>query len=289
VELSKEALVHKPDLLIWPEAAVPNVVRYDPELTYPAITNLVQTYKIWLILGADDADPDPTSQNFRLYNSSFLVNPQGEFVKTYRKRRLVMFGEYVPFQPYLPFLKWFTPTSEDFFCGDQPVSFSVEDLNINTSVLICFEDVFPHQVPEHVSAHTSFLVNITNDGWFKESAAQWQHALNALFRAVENRRPLIRCANNGLTCWIDPQGRIHEPFIDAKGTIYGPGYKIINLEIPSSSAQMHATFYQLHGDLFGWICIFFCLAITLVAKNAKKDRSDYPNGPCINKANNLND
>jgi len=270
IELSTEALVHKPDLLVWPEAAVPNIVRYDPDLTYPAITNLIHTHKTWLILGADDADPDANSQNFLFYNSSLLVNPKGEFVKTYRKRRLVMFGEYVPFQPFLPFLKWFTPTSVDFQRGDQPVSFSLDDLNINTSVLICFEDIFPHQVREHVFKNSSFLVNITNDGWFKESAAQWQHAINAIFRAVENRISMVRCANNGLSCWIDPYGRIREPFFDAKGTIYGAGYKIIKLALPSSTVQTQATFYQKHGDIFGWICILLCLTTTLVVR-IKKD------------------
>ena len=265
IELSTEALSNKIDLLIWPEAAVPNVVRYDPDITFPAITNLVQKHKTWLIMGADDADPDVKNQSFTFYNSSFLVNPEGEFVKSYRKRRLVMFGEYVPFQPYLPFLKWFTPTSVNFQPGEKPVSFALEDLGVNTSLLICFEDVFPHQVREHVQGDTTFLVNLTNNGWFKESAAQWQHAINALFRAIENGVSMVRCANNGLTCWIDVHGRIRDPWIDLKGTIYGPGYKIIHLELPSLSAPKRTTFYHQKGDVFGWSCVLWsCLIICLM-------------------------
>ena len=80
-------------------------------------------------------------------------------------------------------------------------------LDVQTSVLICFEDVFPHITREHVKDDTDFLLNLTNNGWFGESAAQWQHAANAVFRAIENGLPLVRCSNNGLTCWVDRQAR----------------------------------------------------------------------------------
>ena len=70
-------------------------------------------------------------------------------------------------------------------------------------MLICFEDIFPHLAREYAEDDTDFLVNLTNNGWFGEGAAQWQHAAGALFRAVENGLPLIRCSNNGLTCWVD--------------------------------------------------------------------------------------
>jgi apolipoprotein N-acyltransferase len=76
------------------------------------------------------------------------------------------------------------------------------DLNVTTSVLICFEDTFPHLAREDVLPDTDFLLNLTNNGWFGESAAQWQHAATASFRAVENGLPLVRCANNRLTCWV---------------------------------------------------------------------------------------
>ena len=90
--------------------------------------------------------------------------------------------------------------------------------------MICFEDIFPHLGREASDDDTDFLVNITNDGWFGEGAAQWQHAASAVFRAVENGLPLVRCSNNGLTCWVDAHGRLRQLFRDAHGTIYGPGY-----------------------------------------------------------------
>ena len=104
---------------------------------------------------------------------------------------------------------------------------------------------------EYVEPDTDFLVNLTNNGWFGEGAAQWQHAAAALFRAVENGRPLLRCANNGLTCWVDEYGRIREIFRDARGTIYGPGYMISQINLLSSGEHRSATFYNLHGDVFG--------------------------------------
>src|SRR6185436_17745110 len=102
---------------------------------------------------------------------------------------------------------------------------------IKTSTLICFEDVFSHVVPEYVDPDTDFLINLTNDGWFGESAEQWQQAASAVFRAVENNVPLVRSCNNGLTCWIDSRGRIRQIFRDAKGTVYGPG--TITMEVPT--------------------------------------------------------
>ena len=127
----------------------------------------------------------------------------------YIKRKLVIFGEYVPLADWLPFLKYLTPIQGGFTPGRRPVSFPLPGLRAKTSVLICFEDIFPHLVREHVDDDTDFLVNLTNNGWFGESAAQWQHAANAVFRAVENGLPLVRCANNGLTCWVDATMYIH--------------------------------------------------------------------------------
>ena len=74
--------------------------------------------------------------------------------------------------------------------------------------VICYEDAFPHGVREHVLPGTTLLVNLTNDGWFGEGPAQWQHAANAVFRCIENRVPMVRSCNNGLSCWVDRFGRV---------------------------------------------------------------------------------
>jgi len=122
-------------------------------------------------------------------------------------------------------------------------------------VLICFEDIFPHLAREYVDDDTDFLVNLTNNGWFGESAAQWQHAASALFRAVENGVPLLRCTNNGLTCWIDQHGRLRQILRDSRGTIYGAGFMTAEIPLLGIGQRHGRTFYNQHGDLFGWGCV----------------------------------
>ena len=155
----------------------------------------------------------------------------------------------------LPFVKWFTPIEGGFTPGDRPVPFEVENPKVTTSVLICFEDVFPHLARQYAEDDTDFLVNLTNNGWFGESAAQWQHAAGALFRAIENGLPLIRCSNNGLTGWVDLHGRLRQVFRDDHGTIYGPGFLSTEIPLPALGAKRTLTFYNRHGDWFGWACV----------------------------------
>jgi len=255
IHLTEAALTNQPQLVIWPEAALPSPVRADPE-AQRAIVRLAVTNRVWFIIGSDDFDFRGTNEIH--FNSSFLVTPRGEFISTYRKRRLVIFGEYVPLIDYLPFVKYLTPISGGFTAGEAPVTFDLGEVNAKTSVLICFEDVFPHYAREHARADIDFLVNITNDGWFRESAAHWQHAASAAFRAIENGVPLVRCANNGISCWIDRFGGLHDVFFDGDRDVYRAGFKIVRVPIAATRTR---TFYSQHGDVFGWVCV----AITVVA------------------------
>ena len=253
--LTEAALTNRPDLLIWPEAAVPNMVRdvrNHPE-TARAISELAVSNRVWLIIGSDDFDFRGTNAIF--FNSSFLVSSRGEFVANYRKRRLVIFGEYVPLLDWLPFIKYLTPISGGFASGERPVAFDLSDLGVKTSTLICFEDVFPHYAREHADGDIDFLVNITNDGWFGEGAAQWQQAASAVFRAVENGVPLVRCANNGLSCWMDRFGAMNNVAFDDSPDVYRAGFKIVTVPLPSPETKARRTFYNLHGDVFGWGCV----------------------------------
>jgi len=266
IGLSEQALTNRTDLLIWPEAGVPSFARWDTNI-YPAITNLVRQHRVWLLLGSDDlgrptqpAHPD----DLEYYNASFLVSPDGEFVSRYIKRKLVIFGEYIPLVRWLPFFKWFTPIGGGFTPGDRPIPFTLTTPDVKASPLICFEDTFPLTAREAADEDSDFLVNLTNNGWFGESAAQWQHAASALFRAVENGRPLIRCSNNGLTGWVDSHGRLRQVFRDAQGTIYGPGFLTIEVPLFSPGQSPPPTPYNRHGDCFGWTCVALTAVILLV-------------------------
>jgi apolipoprotein N-acyltransferase len=272
--LSEQALTNRPDLLVWPEAAVPSYARWDTN-TYPAITNLIRQHRSWLILGSDDlglpAHP-AHADDYEFYNASFLVNPDGEFVRRYRKRNLVVFGEYIPLVRWLPFVKWFTPIEGGFTPGNRTVPFALTNLDVKTSVLICFEDIFPHLAREYAEDDTDFLVNLTNNGWFGESAAQWQHAAGALFRAVENGLPLIRCSNNGLTGWVDAHGRLRQIFHDDRGAIYGAGFMTAEIPLLAPGEKRPPTFYHQHGDWFGWLCVGIAGMLVVFRRKCALDR-----------------
>ena len=256
--LSRRALAAKPDLIVWPEAALPS---FDQE-SFVAITNLIRQHRVWMLFGADDAervDGAPAAPRYEYFNSAFLFGPDARYLATYRKRKLVIFGEYVPLSRWLPFLKHFTPIEGGFTPGRRPGSFTLAHPRVKLCPLICFEDIFPAFVRRALDDDTDVIVNLTNNGWFGESAAQWQHAATAIFRAVENGLPLVRCANNGLTCWVDPRGRIQQTFTDARGTIYGPGFMSVTIPLPTR-ADEPPTFYRQHGQWFDWVCVAVAVA-----------------------------
>ena len=172
---------------------------------------------------------------------------------------------------WLPFVKWFTPIQGGFTPGKRAIPFELPQLNVKASVLICFEDIFPHLAREYAEDDTDFLVNLTNNGWFGEGAAQWQHAASAVFRAVENGLPLIRCSNNGLTCWVDGRGRVRQIFRDANNTVYGPGFMTAQIPLLDPGEKRPPTFYNQHGDWFGWGCVG--IAALMVMRRILRKRS----------------
>lgn len=275
IRLTEQALTNRPELILWPEAALPNRLRYD-ETTAQTVTGIAQSNRVWMIIGSDDLEParHPTKpDDVDYFNASFLINPEGKVVERYCKRNLVMFGEYIPLTRWLPFVKWFTPIEDGFASGERIVPFELlmkssrEEADaaekVKTATLICFEDVFPHLVRAYVDADTDFLVNLTNDGWFGEGAEQRQHASAAAFRSVENGVPLLRSCNNGLTCWIDSRGRIRDTFRDARGSIHGAGVMLADIPLLSTGEKLQPTFYNQHGDWFGWGCVGITLVLSV--------------------------
>lgn len=267
LELSGLALATKPDLLIWPEAVTPGLLRFD-EKVLAAVTNLARTHGVWILLGADDAERRAGAlQEVNYFNSAFLVSPQGQLAAKYDKRHLVIFGEYVPLAKWLPFLKWLTPVGEGFAAGTAPAHLEITHPihRAILSPLICFEDLLPRLARES-AAGADILVNLTNGGWFGEGAQQWQHAANALFRSVETGRPLVRCTNNGMTCWVDAHGRLHETHFGDSPDVHGAGFKTAIIPIGPRTQ----TFYQRHGDWFAWGCAGVVFLAWLGAGRAKK-------------------
>ena len=245
--LSAMAAEGRPDVIIWPEGSLPGIGQEQ----FRRMTSLVREAGCWWIFGGDDVETTGASTNY--YNSAFLFSPEGRFVSTYRKRRLVIFGEYVPLETWLPFMRWLTPIGGGFSSGPGPVDFVLGSNGPVASPLICFEDTFPHGTREHVGDDVDFLLEITNDGWFGRSSAQWQHAANTAFRAVENGVPLLRAANNGISCWFDAFGRLREIHETAAEGVYGPGVR--QVEVSVGNGVPGPTFYRRYGDVFGWACV----------------------------------
>ena len=207
MELSTRALAAKPDLLIWPESSMPNFT----EDNFRAITNLITAHKVWMILGADDAERRPNASDpaeVDYFNAAFLFDPNGSFVATYRKQHLVVFGEYLPLARAFPFLRRIIPVPGDFTPGDRYVPFKLTEPRANAALLICFEDVFPGVARRAASGGLDFLLNLTNDGWFGISSGPYQHLQQSRLRTIEQGLPLVRAANTGISAVIDPLGRI---------------------------------------------------------------------------------
>lgn len=257
LHLSQAALAEKPNLLVWPETALPEMVGRN-QFTQDAIVNLLRPHKSWMVLGAADYDSQPGvsgQDQTRWFNGAFLINPAGDMAARYHKRHLVPFGEFMPGARLFPFLARLRAAGAGLTSGDKPGLFQMTEPPANCSVLICYEDLFPDEVRRCVTQETDFLLNLTNDAWFGDSGAQWLHLVNALFRAVELRLPLVRCCNNGITCWIDGRGGLHNVDFADSTNIYQSGYKLIEVPLAGSEHGYHPTFYRQFGELFGWGCV----------------------------------
>ncbi len=255
--ISRSALAEKPDLLVWPEAAMPEMITRD-QFTQDAIVILLHPYHSWMVMGASDYETTPgtiVSAGTQFFNSVFLISPDGQMAGRYHKRHLVPFGEFMPGARWFPFLAKLRKAGAGLTPGDRPGLLQMTDPVAHFSVLICYEDLFPQEVRECQDNQTDYLLNLTNDGWFGNSGAQWLHCVNALFRAVELHVPLVRCCNNGITCWVDASGQLHNVYFPGSANEYQAGYKMIEVPLAGSQAGLHPTFYRQFGDVFGWGCV----------------------------------
>jgi apolipoprotein N-acyltransferase len=173
-------------------------------------------------------------------NSAALVNPEGKVVSRYDKIRLVPFGEYIPMKELLFFAETFTRQVGDFAAGTDPVLSEIGGHLFSTA--ICYESIFPDFVRRFVANGSELIVVITNDGWFGESSAPFQHLRMGVVRAVENRRYMVRSANTGISAIIDPYGRIlAETPLGVRTSLDG-----------TVRFRSDKTFYSTYGDVFAY-------------------------------------
>ncbi len=182
-------------------------------------------------------------------NSAIMISPQGEYVARYDKIRLVPFGEYIPLREVFPFLARLTPIPRELTPGWERVVFSLPAAEgtgeTRFSALVCYEDVFPGLCREFRRQGAQFFVNITDEGWYDIPGELRQHLAMAVFRAVETRTTVVRAANTGISCFIDPRGEVYAELpAMTEGALAAPVY-LCDVTTP----------YVRYGDAFAWACL----------------------------------
>ncbi|MCA9400274.1 MAG: apolipoprotein N-acyltransferase [Candidatus Omnitrophica bacterium] len=252
--LTREAALENPDVIIWPETSLPGYFEADDPHKI-ALQKLVDDIQIPVLVGSILFDEG------RYYNAAVLVSPQAAGEQIYRKRHLVPFGEYVPFRKYFPYLADMIPI-EDFNAGQ---TFDILTLPrkdhtiLKLSVMICFEDAVLYMPERFVSNGANVLVNITNDAWFHDTKAPFLHLQSSVFRAVEHRRSIVRAANTGVSCFINPHGTITGCVQNEAGKkTYVSGYRVAEVALIDRKS-----FYSVFKDVFVYMCFVMVLWVYL--------------------------
>ncbi len=199
------------------------------------------------------------------YNSALLIDTQGQKLGRYDKMHLVPFGEYVPLGNVLPFMSMFTPYDHDYSCrpGESWTRFplrTADNRAFTFGTLICYEDSDPSLAREYVRTNpVDFLVNISNDGWFRGSEEHEQHLAICRFRAIETRRAVMRAVNMGISGVIDSDGRVvalpGETWASSKQT-----EAIVSAVVPLDN---RASWYPVLGDWLPLACSLVVLVVLL--------------------------
>jgi apolipoprotein N-acyltransferase len=229
-----------PAIAVWPEDPSPLYYYQDPAF-HDIVDRLAQSAHLYLLFGTVARTPQGAP-----LNSAVLVSPQGAQVSRYDKVNLVPFGEFVPW-PFGSIANTISTEAGDFVPGRQVVVSPMGSRYIGT--FICYESVFPNFVRRFVRDGAEALFTISNDGWFGKSAAREQHLAIVRMRAAENRRWILRAANDGITATIDPAGRVA-----GRLPLYTQGDLSTAFNFISEQ-----TFYTRHGDWFPLVCAIAAL------------------------------
>jgi apolipoprotein N-acyltransferase len=251
------------DLIVWPESSMPDLVRNETTSSHRFVMNFASSSQADLLLGSLD------SKDLHDYNAALFVAAGSHEIQIYRKLHLVPFGEYVPLRhSFLLFAaiasRW---VPADFDVGREFTVFRLTNGKAVVAPLICFEDTIGELTRRFVTRGANLLVNMTNDAWFLRSAGSQQHLANAVFRCVETRRPMVRAANTGVTCFINQFGRVTQILRDEKGSTFTEGVLTGEVNVPEA-AQL--TFYVRHGELFAKCCTVVTAIAIFVAILGRK-------------------
>ena len=253
LRMSRQAIAEGAQLVIWPESATPYPFETDHHAG-EAIRRIAREARVPILLGSEQIERGvPT----KYYNSAYVVRPDGSTGGVYRKMHLVPFGEYVPLKRLLFFAAPLVEAVSDFSAGESAVLLPIGDRPISTA--ICYEIVYPDLVRRFVAEGSQLLTTITNDAWFGDTAAPYQHFAQASMRAIENGRYLVRAANTGISGVVDPYGRVL-----VQSRLFEPA--VVVREV---SYQTATTLYTRIGDLFAYLSTVAVLVLLIVSRKAK--------------------
>jgi len=263
LQMTRGLLAEKPQLVIWPETAIPfRILLGKYSASYHELKGKIDSLGFALLTGypetvfyqAANAPPgsrliEGTKTLYDDFNAMMLLQPRVDSIQKYSKMKLVPFAERVPYAERLSFLvdavKWNVGISGWGIGRDTTVfSMKSDKVNIRFSGMVCYESIYPDLVTAFVRKGAQFLVVITNDSWWGNTSGAYQHLQYATLRAIENHRAIARCANGGISCFIDPYGRISEV-----SDLYTQSTLIGNVQL--SNVQ---TFYSRNGDVFATVC-----------------------------------
>ncbi len=250
LQLSSQPGAVSPELIIWPEAATPFYLQ-DASSYSAQVRQLPEQLGSYLLVGSP-AYQQIAERSYLNFNSAFLFSPQGAELGRSDKIHLVPFGEYVPLGSLLTFVNKLVAGVGDFSPG------TVNPLPLNghrLGVLICYEAIFPELARDYVRQGSDLLVNLTNDAWFGQSSAPYQHLAMTRFRAIENRIWLARVANTGISALIAPSGQV---------VASSPLFATASLS-GTVGLGSEATLYTRFGDLLAYLCLLLSAGATLAA------------------------
>ena len=237
--LTLEAAEHKPDIILWPETAIPTTIQ-SPGWA-DEIAGLANRAGSWVLMGGYDLSADPGLRGY--YNALLAFSDEGQQKDAYHKAHLVPFGEFVPFRDYLTFLKRYHVRVDDVLPAETHDLIDTPIGKLGTS--ICFESTFSQIAGVETRNGAEVLVVASNDAWFEGSSATYQHFAAARLRAVENRRFLLRAASTGISAVIDPYGRVrHKLGVSREGMI-------MDTVVPSRTLTLYSRF----ADWLAYLCL----------------------------------
>jgi apolipoprotein N-acyltransferase len=245
VRMADTLMPGEADLLVLPESPSPASFQYEDSYRQ-ALEGLARRYPLGLIF--NNIRNSETAHGSAYFNSAYFLDKNGALTGIYDKIHLVPFGEYIPLSKLFTFAETITKDVGSFSPGNDIRVLTLG--NHPANALICFEAVFPDLVRRFVQKGSQLMVNLTNDAWYGDSAAPYQHLAIARLRAVENRRYLLRATNSGVSAIIEPSGKIQMSTGLLQEAVAKGHFAFIE----------KTTLYTRYGDVFVFLCAIISCA-----------------------------